>query len=544
MVLSADRRQRSFSVVVATCKQTRGIGQAGALPWRLRADMAFFKQLTRSTKDPLKRNAVIMGRKTWQSIPAKFRPLDDRVNVVLSRTANTEALELPKGVLCAASLPQALELLGEDTETGGSIESVFVIGGASVYEEAIAMPACTKIHLTEIEQVEAIAPPSSSGAVAENAAPQDISDPSLADGAPGAKKPRLAGFECDTFFPALGEGAYVEAGRSAPRVENGLRYEFVELSNAVDEAAAAATEAAKASATAGSSAGGELHEEMQYLDLVRDVLENGVRKADRTGIGTMSKFGVQMRFDLSKTFPLLTTKRVFWRGVAEELLWFLNGETNANKLKEKGIGIWDGNSSREFLDGLGLTEREEGDLGPVYGWQWRHFGAEYTDMHADYAGKGVDQVAEVLHKLKNKPDDRRIIMTAWNPADLKKMALPPCHMFAQFYVADGALSCQMYQRSADLGLGVPFNIASYALLTCLFAKLCGLKRGSFVHTIGDAHVYLNHVDALKEQLKREPRPFPTLTIDPSVDSVEACKFEHLSIEGYSPHGKIKMDMAV
>jgi len=261
-------------------------------------------------------------------------------------------------------------------------------------------------------------------------------------------------------------------------------------------------------------------------------------------VGTLSKFGVQMRFDLSERFPLLTTKSVFWRGVAEELLWFLNGETSAKKLQDKKVRIWDGNSSREFLDSIGLTEREEGDLGPVYGWQWRHFGATYTDMHADYTGQGVDQVAQVLHAIKHKPHDRRIILSAWNPADIPKMALPPCHMFAQFFVADGALSCQMYQRSADLGLGVPFNIASYALLTCIFAHLTGLKRGSFVHTIGDAHVYLNHVDALKEQLKREPRPFPTLSIDPKVNSIESCTYDCLTIDGYDPYPKIKMDMAV
>jgi len=251
-----------------------------------------------------------------------------------------------------------------------------------------------------------------------------------------------------------------------------------------------------------------------------------------------------MRFNLRESFPLLTTKSVFWRGVAEELLWFLNGETSAAKLQEKKIKIWDGNSSREFLDSIGLTHREEGDLGPVYGWQWRHFGAEYKDMHTDYTGEGVDQVAEVLDKIKNKPNDRRIIMTAWNPADLHKMALPPCHMFAQFYVANGELSCQMYQRSADLGLGVPFNIASYALLTCLFAHLTGLKRGDFIHTIGDAHVYLNHVDALKEQLTREPRPFPTLDIADSVKSVEGATFADFTINNYKPHGKIEMKMAV
>jgi len=287
-----------------------------------------------------------------------------------------------------------------------------------------------------------------------------------------------------------------------------------------------------------------VHEEMQYLDLVRDVLDTGVQRGDRTGTGTISKFGVQMRFDLRERFPLLTTKSTFWRGVAEELLWFMSGDTSAATLQEKGIKIWDGNSSREYLDSIGLTERAEGDLGPVYGWQWRHFGAEYKDRTTDYTGQGVDQLAEVIHKIKNKPNDRRIILSAWNPADLGKMALPPCHMFCQFFVANGELSCQMYQRSADLGLGVPFNIASYALLTCLLAHTCGLKRGDFVHCIGDAHVYLNHVDALREQLQREPRPFPTLTIAPEVTDALQCTFADLKIDGYTPHGKIAMKMAV
>ena len=253
---------------------------------------------------------------------------------------------------------------------------------------------------------------------------------------------------------------------------------------------------------------------------------------------------LQMRFDLSERFPLLTTKNVFWRGCAEELLWFLHGETNAKLLQDKKIRIWDGNSSREYLDSIGLTGREEGDLGPVYGWQWRHFGAAYTDMHADYTGQGVDQVAQVLDAIRNKPHDRRIILSAWNPADIPKMALPPCHMFAQFFVADGALSCQMYQRSADLGLGVPFNIASYALMTCLFAQVCGLERGELVHVIGDAHVYLNHVAALKEQLAREPRPFPTLRINPAKTDIDSFTYADFTLENYRPHKKLAMPMAV
>ncbi len=213
-------------------------------------------------------------------------------------------------------------------------------------------------------------------------------------------------------------------------------------------------------------------------------------------------------------------------------------------MQDKDIHIWDKNGSRSYLDSVGLSHRAEYDLGPVYGFQWRHFGAAYTDMGADYAGKGVDQIAQLVNTIKNKPDDRRIILTAWNPAAIKEMALPPCHMFAQFYVCAGELHCQMYQRSGDMGLGVPFNIASYSLLTRMLAQVCGLKAGEFIHVIGDAHVYLNHVDPLLVQLEREPRAFPTLHIDPSVTDIDAFKFEHFRIDGYSPHATIKMDMAV
>ncbi|XP_068206566.1 thymidylate synthase-like [Palaemon carinicauda] len=289
----------------------------------------------------------------------------------------------------------------------------------------------------------------------------------------------------------------------------------------------------------------ERHDEYQYLDLIRRTLATGNKKGDRTGTGTISLFGAQMRFSLRDgVFPLLTTKRVFWRGVAEELLWFVRGSTNAKELQEKGVHIWDGNSSKEFLEKSGFPDREEGDLGPVYGFQWRHFGAEYSDMHADYTGKGVDQLQQVIDTIKNNPNDRRIIMCAWNVSDIPKMALPPCHCLCQFYVANGELSCQLYQRSADMGLGVPFNIASYALLTCMIAHITKLKPGDFIHTLGDAHVYSNHCDALEEQLKREPRPFPKLRIKREVHSIEDFKFEDFEIIDYHPHSKIQMDMAV
>jgi thymidylate synthase len=287
------------------------------------------------------------------------------------------------------------------------------------------------------------------------------------------------------------------------------------------------------------------HEECQYLNLVRDILDHGKQKNDRTGVGTLSVFGRQMRFSLrDNVFPLLTTKRVFWKGVVEELLWFIRGSTNAKELSERGVHIWDGNGSREFLDRCGFTDREEGDLGPVYGFQWRHSGAVYTDMHHDYSGCGVDQLQEVIRRIKSSPDDRRLIICAWNPADIPQMALPPCHALVQFYVSDKELSCLMYQRSADMGLGVPFNIASYALLTRMVAHVTGLQPGEFIHTIGDAHVYLNHVSQLKEQLGREPRPFPTLRISQLVSNIDDFTADDFELIGYQPHGKIQMKMAV
>ncbi|KAG0268194.1 Thymidylate synthase [Actinomortierella ambigua] len=311
------------------------------------------------------------------------------------------------------------------------------------------------------------------------------------------------------------------------------------------------------------------HEEYQYLNLLKYVMDHGEHRADRTGTGTRGFFAPpSMRFSLADDiFPLLTTKRVFFRAVAEELLWFVKGDTNSKHLSDKGVKIWDGNGSREFLDKIGLSHREEGDLGPVYGFQWRHFGAEYKDCHTDYTGQGVDQLAEVIWKIKNTPTDRRIIMSAWNPADLKKMALPPCHMFCQFYVSTpteaqprAKLSCQLYQRSCDMGLGVPFNIASYALLTKMIAYVTDLDCGEFIHTMGDTHIYLDHLEALQVQIEREPRPFPKLFIRPTeevvgedgekkqvpreVKSIDDFRLEDFVVEGYLPHKKIDMKMSV
>lgn len=264
--------------------------------------------------------------------------------------------------------------------------------------------------------------------------------------------------------------------------------------------------------------------EQPYLDLMHHVLEHGVTKHDRTGVGTRSVFGHQMRFDLGRGFPLVTTKKLHLRSIIHELLWFLRGETNIAYLKENGVRIWD-----EWAD-------EEGELGPVYGYQWRSW------PRPD--GGHVDQIAGVVEQIRHNPDSRRLIVSAWNPALIDEMALPPCHALFQFYVAEGRLSCQLYQRSADIFLGVPFNIASYALLTRMVAQVCGLAPGEFVHTLGDAHLYLNHLAQAELQLSRTPQSEPQLRLNPDVTDLFAFRFEDIAIEGYDPHPHIKAEVAV
>ena len=262
----------------------------------------------------------------------------------------------------------------------------------------------------------------------------------------------------------------------------------------------------------------------QYLDLMQHVLDQGAQKHDRTGTGTISVFGYQMRFNLQEGFPMVTTKKLHLKSIIHELIWFLSGDTNIKYLKDNGVKIWD-----EWADA-------DGNLGPVYGSQWRSWPTP--------DGRKIDQISQIINTIKNNPDSRRIIVSAWNVADIENMALPPCHAFFQFYVADGKLSCQLYQRSADIFLGVPFNIASYALLTMMVAQVCGLQYGDFIHTLGDAHLYNNHIEQARLQLSREPKKLPLMKINPEVKDLLDFKFEDFTLEGYEPHPHIKGAVAV
>lgn len=476
-------------VIVVAVDARNAIGRNGALPWSesFVQDMKRLRTESKRTVNASKHNAVIMGRRTWLSIPIQHRPLKDRITIVLSSSPLDAAPDQAPAHVCA-SLQGALDWLNGDLQRN-TVERAFIFGGARLYREALHHPSCTELLVTRIHHTY--------------------------DG-------------CDVYMPAIDERQFALDTLYEPMFQvhcdrdETPRYQLLRYVRVRPP-----------------------HEEYQYLDLVRECIDTGVRRDDRTGTGTLAVFGRQTRWSLRNgVLPLLTTKRVFWRGVARELLWLIAGSTDAAALARDDVHIWDANGSRAFLDSRGLQDREEGDLGPVYGFQWRHWGAQYETRHTDYTDRGIDQLQRCIDLIRNAPTDRRIVMSAWNVSDLDKMALPPCHMFCQFFVADGELSCQMYQRSCDMGLGVPFNIASYALLTHMVAHVCGLRAGEFIHTCGDTHVYANHVDALREQLQREPRPFPTLSFKRNLTEMNDFCYDDLVLHGYAPHKAIKMDMAV
>jgi len=488
---SIDMMFPKCSLIVAVRRLAGGrflIGQNDGLPWRrISRDLALFSRLTTGSSIGGKnQNAIVMGRKTYDTLPSK--PLQGRHNWILSRNGGLSWNDIRK--------------LGRREDAP---KEIWVIGGAEIYNQCFTELPISRMVITYIER----------------------------QGCEPA---------CDTL--QIPGGVFLERDSSFAKA--------LERSKLVDE-----TKSYISSTTYDvweckvCEYELDIHPEFQYLDMIQEIIQKGISKKDRTGVGTIGLWGGMTRWNLQKGFPLLTTKRVFWKGVVEELLWFLQGQTDAKLLSKKGVKIWDANGSRDFLDKLGFTERREGDLGPVYGFQWRHFGAPYINPDTKPT-EGIDQISTVLEQLKKSPWDRRCLVVAWNPTALREMALPPCHVLFQLQgvgqnTPDDPLRLNLlfYQRSCDMGLGVPFNIASYALLTHILAHMLGWQVGELVHLMGDRHVYTNHVEPLMTQLERMPKNFPELRIkvEPKTDPGE-YELEDFELIDYSCHPTIPMEMAV
>ncbi|KAJ6239768.1 thymidylate synthase [Anaeramoeba flamelloides] len=445
-----------FSIISSYSKIRRGIGYKGQLPWHNKSDMIHFRKTTKHG-----RNRIIMGRKTWESLP---NPLAGRENVVITRSNIS-------GIKTFQSLDQALNSVGPE------IDETFVIGGEQLFGEAIQHRGCKKLILSEIPEKEE--------------------------------------YRYDTYFPTI---PYHFRKTDTQTLQNGVKvFSYRNWHNPESE-------------------------EYQYLDLVKRIIKDGVREIGRNGNVRSIFADIQHRFDLRKGFPLLTTKKMPFKCIAKELFFFLRGQTDSNILSKQNVNIWKDNTTREFLDGRGLSY-PVGDMGPMYGWNWRHFGAKYRGCHTDYSGKGFDQLKWLLSEIKNNPASRRLMMTTYDPGKVQESVLAPCHgLITQFKVIkDKYLDCKTYQRSADIALGYPFNIASYGLLTELVAKASNLTPRFLTITLGDAHIYESHIEQIKKCTERLPLYFPQLKFN-NFSSLETMKCQDLGLKKYSFYPTVKMKM--
>jgi len=506
--------------IIAAVSSGMGIGYKNQLPWkRFSADMEWFRRQTTN-------HTVIMGRRTWESMNMKNLP--NRANIVVtSNPGKYNSTQMGTNVIDSIMFVNSLN----DALAWVKTEKAFIIGGRRLYQEGMEHDDCESLLITHLD----------------------------------------AKFDVDVYFPEINQDKFkikqIIQTRQLTEIKkhdgsneiNNIPYEIVEYQPIFKQIKEKTQKSEKSEKS-------QNQDEEEYLNGLRRILDHGEIRQDRTNVGTKALFGQTFRYDLRNGFPLLTTKKMFIKGVIHELLWFLSGETDVNILKKKGVRIWDGNTNREFLDKNGLKHRSEWDMGPSYSFQFRYAGASpYHDndyfnnedldgikrtrkrQRREYFEKngGVDQISYVVNELKNNPHSRRAIINLWNVKDLPEMSLPPCLFMYQFWVSEEKyLNCVLYQRSGDMGLGVPFNIASASLLTHIIGKLTGLEPKELIHNIGDAHVYLNHIEPLKKQIVRTPRPFPILQIvDRQQSSVDDFTFDDFIIHGYHPYPGIKMDMA-
>ena len=480
-----------YSIVVGYEEQGL-IGVDNKLLIECKDDLKRFYQITTDEYPEGSQNILIMGYKTWQSIPDEVKPFHKRISVVVTRNHGDEIQE-SDALKRASSLDEAFQI-SESLASG----RIFVIGGASLFREC---------HERFAQYLECLY-------VTQYKDHYNHYDDSLVQ-FPEIMLTKTRNVYMSPLQCSLAV-VNIKAGFFSTHLYHSLNIYHKERH--------------------------VNHGENEYLQLLHKVLTEGSVTEGRNG-KTKSLFGERMVFDLAKGFPLLTTKKMGYRTILRELLWFLSGSTNNRDLKDKNVHIWDENASREFLDSRGLSYRED-DLGPVYGFQWRHFGADYQDCDSDYKGKGYDQIKRIVQQIREEPESRRIILSAWNPPELDKMALPPCHVMCQFHVdqAKGLLDCQLYQRSGDMFLGVPFNIASYAFLTHILAHLTGLKAGKLIHVLGDAHIYEAHCEQVSKQLKRVPVSFPTIQISEELTDIDAIDEHMIQIVGYQSYPRIRAPM--
>lgn len=489
--------------IVCIHKSNYAIGYNNQLLFALKNDMRFFKQTTTITLDSDKQNAVLMGYNTYASIPTQYFPLQNRINIIISnhhykeikqkiKVESLEKVYVFRNILNGIHFCNVMD----------TIETLFVIGGSSIYDYFINNYLFNNIYITEITK-----PITDIGNIYLN----NIQILEL-----NYVKTHIQTYT-DYDCICNVDNKYYDVSYSIYNYKAILVEKYNKYIHSITN-------------------------EHNYLNTLQYVLEHGENRNTRNS-ETISTFGTRMEFDLTLGFPLLTTKKMFWKGIKEELVWFLQGNTNSKNLSDKGVHIWDGNSNREFLNSIGLETYKEWDCGPIYGFQWRHFNACYRGCDVNYNNQGVDQLLQVIHLLKTDPTSRRIFMSAWNPEQMKQMALPPCHISYQFYVSDGnRLQCQMYQRSGDMFLGIPFNIASTALLVHIIAKMTDLVPGKIIIVVGDAHIYKNHVKQVKLQIQRKPYVPCTLMIKTKKDNIEDYTSSDFILKNYISQSSIKADM--